>query len=127
MKKNTVVCFGLVGIVLLEAIALLKGVNGVAFATALAAIGSLVGYVFRGIQDGGSSSTPAKVLALLVALGLAAGCAGGPGFQIEACIMHQTYGKICASFDGKNVKITADAQLPPEVEAEISEWIRKLK
>jgi len=44
--KNLVVVVGIAGIVILESIALVKGVNGTYLATALSTIALLVGYAF---------------------------------------------------------------------------------
>ena len=41
----------IVGIVLLECLALLKGINGMALSGSVAAIGAIAGYLGKGIRD----------------------------------------------------------------------------
>lgn len=70
-------------------------------------------------------------LALLIAVVFLAGiltlsgCAGVP-INVEVCIMHPTYGKICGTLKGGEVTLTADVELPHDVEARIKEQIKDL-
>lgn len=45
-----VATIGILAIVVLEIVALMKGVNGMMFGTAMAGIGGIVGWIFKGYQ-----------------------------------------------------------------------------
>ena len=52
MKEQTILSlFGIGAIVILEAIALLKGVNGAMLMTSLALIGGIAGYEIKSLQS----------------------------------------------------------------------------
>lgn len=135
MNKYTVLVVGLAIVGGLEAIALLQGVNGKAMAASFSLIGILVGYAFGAKPAAAEAVKLAKEvlvkktkqagLAIALASGLA-GCAGVP-VVADVCYVHPVYGRICVGWDGKNVSIKSDATLPPELEAKLSEWIRKLE
>lgn len=126
MNRNTVLVFGISGVVVLMAIALIMGKNGALLASAFSAIGAMVGFAFGRLGDSPAAKAGTKIGAALL-LGLTvAGCAGGIPVKVEVCVMHETYGKICASYVDGAVEIRADAELPPELTASIEEQIRKL-
>lgn len=47
MNELTVAMFGIASIVILETIALLKGINGTMFGSAMAGIGGIAGYLIK--------------------------------------------------------------------------------
>lgn len=96
MKKNTVVVFGICAVAGLEAIALLKGINGTVFATSMAALGTMIGYVFGAKGEAAGAPARAAVAGLLLSFGLM-GC----GTTVEACYVHPEYGQVCVSYNGK--------------------------
>lgn len=53
MKDEHIIsCFAIAGIVVLEAIALIKGINGVLLSTTLSIIAAIVGYEIKGWING---------------------------------------------------------------------------
>lgn len=50
------------------------------------------------------------------------GCAT---LEVEACMDHPTYGRVCVVYKGK--KITVKSELPPEVLEEVTAWLRERK
>lgn len=129
MKRTTVVAIAILGLVLLEAVALMHGINGTLFRFVVGAIAGMVGWLF-GKADPGTMKRliPAAVLAV----GLAS-CKGAdgkpPAVVVEACAYTQKYGKICATYDGSTWKFTADVELPPDLlgSAGLDDLLRKLK
>lgn len=135
MNKFAVLRLAVLGVVLLEAIALFQGINGKMMALTFSTIGILVGYAF-GMKPPASAAvelakeilvkkTKSAGLAIALALGLS-GCAGAP-LVADVCYVHPEYGRICVGWDGKNVKITADTKLPPELEAKLADWVKKVQ
>jgi hypothetical protein len=125
MKKNTVAVIGILAVLVLMTVGLLTGHNGALLTSSFSIIGGLVGFAF-GKAESTKTGKPAveKTLAFMLALGL---FAGGCASTWEVCIVHPKYGKVCAyRVDGK-WKITTDATITPEAEAEIIEGIDKLR
>lgn len=126
MSKNAVLVFGISGVVVLMAIALVMGRNGALLSSSFAAIGAMVGFAFGHLGTAPpAANRTRKFLALACAAGISlGGCAAGPA--VEICVVHPEYGRICGTYRNGQVTIKADVDLPPELEARIAEKIRGL-
>lgn len=134
MKRNTVLVVGILAAAGLEAVALLKGINGATLAASFTVIGSLVGFAFGRLGESPAVKPSArKFLALACAAGLGLGLGGCETVRkitrkvtVEVCIMDPTYGKICGSYKGGEFKITADVELPEALQGSIKKKLQEL-
>jgi len=51
MKQTIIICAAILGVVVLEAIALMKGIDGALFMASLALVGGLGGYELKDMQN----------------------------------------------------------------------------
>lgn len=65
------------------------------------------------------------IMVSVLTLGLVSGCSSIP-VGVEICVMHPEYGKVCGKLENGKVTVTADVELPPELQSKIEDQIRKL-
>lgn len=120
ITKNHLGLAAIIGIVCLEAIALMKGINGVLLTTVIAFLSMLGGYKLGQPQEAVQRARKmAGHLGILLGCLLLASCSAMP--QISVCLVHPEFGQVCIDI---KEQIYVRADLDPEQLGQLKEWVK---